>query len=188
MARKHKFYAIAVKITRYWSRWSWHVGKTSIAEGLAWLIVNGKAPKHLANAEVYSLDIGGFGGRTNIVVTEKRLETAFEQRWRNQKQFFVYWRNPHDWLELLAQEAMGSVDASNLIKPALANGATLYWLDLHSKNIVGIWKDHALSRRFQKIDVNEPSISETVDILRGLKSKFEEFHHVKYDDKPWYLR
>ncbi|MFV5463946.1 AAA family ATPase, partial [Acinetobacter sp. 207] len=77
-----------------------------------------------------------------------------------------------------------TMDASNLIKPALANGTLRCIGSTTFQEYRQVFeKDHALSRRFQKIDVNEPSISETIDILRGLKSKFEEFHHVKYDDK-----
>jgi ATP-dependent Clp protease ATP-binding subunit ClpA len=84
-----------------------------------------------------------------------------------------------------AGSSMGStMDASNLIKPALANGTLRCIGSTTFQEYRQVFeKDHALSRRFQKVDVNEPSISETIDILRGLKSKFEEFHHVEYDDK-----
>ena len=159
------------------------VGKTSIAEGLAWLIVNGKAPKPLADAVVYSLDIGALVAGTKYRGDfEKRLKQLLNAL-KKKPEAVLFIDEIH--MIIGAGSSMGStMDASNLIKPALANGSLRCIGSTTFQEYRQVFeKDHALSRRFQKIDVNEPSISETIDILRGLKSKFEEFHHVKYDDK-----
>ncbi|PVZ84043.1 ATP-dependent Clp protease ATP-binding subunit ClpA [Serratia sp. S1B] len=159
------------------------VGKTSIAEGLAWLIVNGKAPQPLSKAEVYSLDIGALVAGTKYRGDfEKRLKQLLTALKKNPNAILFI-----DEIHMIigAGSSMGStMDASNLIKPALANGTLRCIGSTTFQEYRQVFeKDHALSRRFQKVDVNEPSISETIDILRGLKSKFEEFHHVEYDDK-----
>ena len=159
------------------------VGKTSIAEGLAWLIVNGKAPQPLSKAEVYSLDIGALVAGTKYRGDfEKRLKQLLTALKKNPNAILFI-----DEIHMIigAGSSMGStMDASNLIKPALANGTLRCIGSTTFQEYCQVFeKDHALSRRFQKVDVNEPSISETIDILRGLKSKFEEFHHVEYDDK-----
>ena len=159
------------------------VGKTSIAEGLAWLIVNGKAPKPLENAEIYSLDIGALVAGTKYRGDfEKRLKQLLNAlKKKTDAVLFI------DEIHMIigAGSSMGStMDASNLIKPALANGSLRCIGSTTFQEYRQVFeKDHALSRRFQKIDVNEPSITETIDILRGLKSKFEDFHHVHYDDQ-----
>ena len=158
------------------------VGKTSIAEGLAWLIVNGKAPKPLADAEVYSLDIGSLVAGTKYRGDfEKRLKQLLNAL-KKKPEAVLFIDEIH--MIIGAGSSMGStMDASNLIKPALANGSLRCIGSTTFQEYRQVFeKDHALSRRFQKIDVNEPSISETIDILRGLKSKFEDFHHVSYDD------
>ena len=159
------------------------VGKTSIAEGLAWLIVNGKAPKPLADAEVYSLDIGALVAGTKYRGDfEKRLKQLLNALKKNPNAILFI-----DEIHMIigAGSSMGStMDASNLIKPALANGSLRCIGSTTFQEYRQVFeKDHALSRRFQKVDVNEPSINETIDILRGLKAKFEDFHHVKYDDQ-----
>ena len=159
------------------------VGKTSIAEGLAWLIVNNKAPEPLADAEIYSLDIGALVAGTKYRGDfEKRLKQLLNALKKNPNAILFI-----DEIHMIigAGSSMGStMDASNLIKPALANGTLRCIGSTTFQEYRQVFeKDHALSRRFQKIDVNEPSLSETIDILRGLKSKFEEFHHVKYDDQ-----
>lgn len=159
------------------------VGKTSIAEGLAWLIVNGKAPKPLATAEVYSLDIGALVAGTKYRGDfEKRLKQLLNALKKNPNAILFI-----DEIHMIigAGSSMGStMDASNLIKPALANGSLRCIGSTTFQEYRQVFeKDHALSRRFQKVDVNEPSVSETIDILRGLKGKFEEFHHVEYEDK-----
>lgn len=159
------------------------VGKTSIAEGLAWLIVNGKAPKPLANAEIYSLDIGALVAGTKYRGDfEKRLKQLLNAL-KKKPEAILFIDEIH--MIIGAGSSMGStMDASNLIKPALSNGSLRCIGSTTFQEYRQVFeKDHALSRRFQKIDVNEPSISETIDILRGLKSKFEDFHHVQYDDK-----
>jgi ATP-dependent Clp protease ATP-binding subunit ClpA len=159
------------------------VGKTSIAEGLAWLIVNGKAPKPLADAEVYSLDIGSLVAGTKYRGDfEKRLKQLLNAL-KKKPEAVLFIDEIH--MIIGAGSSMGStMDASNLIKPALANGSLRCIGSTTFQEYRQVFeKDHALSRRFQKIDVNEPSVSETIDILRGLQSKFEDFHHVKYDDQ-----
>jgi ATP-dependent Clp protease ATP-binding subunit ClpA len=159
------------------------VGKTSIAEGLAWLIVNGKAPKPLENAEVFSLDIGALVAGTKYRGDfEKRLKQLLNAL-KKKPEAILFIDEIH--MIIGAGSSMGStMDASNLIKPALSNGSLRCIGSTTFQEYRQVFeKDHALSRRFQKIDVNEPSIAETVDILRGLKSKFEDFHHVQYDDR-----
>lgn len=159
------------------------VGKTSIAEGLAWLIVNGKAPKPLADAIVYSLDIGALVAGTKYRGDfEKRLKQLLSVL-KKKPESILFIDEIH--MIIGAGSSMGStMDASNLIKPALANGSLRCIGSTTFQEYRQVFeKDHALSRRFQKIDVNEPSIAETIDILRGLKPKFEEFHHVKYADQ-----
>ena len=159
------------------------VGKTSIAEGLAWLIVNGKAPKPLENAEVFSLDIGALVAGTKYRGDfEKRLKQLLNAL-KKKPEAILFIDEIH--MIIGAGSSMGStMDASNLIKPALANGSLRCIGSTTFQEYRQVFeKDHALSRRFQKIDVNEPSISETIEILRGLKPKFEEFHSVQYDDQ-----
>ncbi|KAA8734400.1 ATP-dependent Clp protease ATP-binding subunit ClpA [Acinetobacter qingfengensis] len=158
------------------------VGKTSIAEGLAWLIVKGQAPKPLADAEIYSLDIGA-------LVAGTKYRGDFEKRLKQLLNALK--KKPHailfiDEIHMIigAGSSMGStMDASNLIKPALANGSLRCIGSTTFQEYRQVFeKDHALSRRFQKIDVVEPTITETIDILKGLKTRFEEFHNVEYDD------
>ncbi len=158
------------------------VGKTSIAEGLAWLIVKGLAPKPLADAEVYNLDIGA-------LVAGTKYRGDFEKRLKQLLNALK--KKPHailfiDEIHMIigAGSSMGStMDASNLIKPALANGSLRCIGSTTFQEYRQVFeKDHALSRRFQKVDISEPTISEAIDILQGLKPKFEEFHHVKYED------
>lgn len=156
------------------------VGKTAIAEGLARRVVEGDVPEILKRATVYSLDMGALLAGT-------KYRGDFEQRLKAVLKQLV--DNPHGILfideihTLIGAGAAsgGTLDASNLLKPALSSGqlkcigATTYG------EYRGIFeKDHALSRRFQKIDVPEPSVDETVAILRGLKSRFEAHHGVKY--------
>lgn len=158
------------------------VGKTSIAEGLAWLIVNNKAPEPLMDAEIYSLDIGA-------LVAGTKYRGDFEKRI---KQLLVAIKKKPsailfiDEIHMIigAGSSMGStMDASNLIKPALANGSLRCIGSTTYQEYRSVFeKDHALSRRFQKIDVNEPSVSDTIEILRGLRSRFEDFHGVTYTD------
>jgi ATP-dependent Clp protease ATP-binding subunit ClpA len=156
------------------------VGKTAIAEGLAWRITQNDVPDILANAVVYSLDMGALLAGTKYRGDfEQRLKTVLKQLKTNEGAILFI-----DEIHTLigaGSASGGTLDASNLLKPALSSGqlkcigATTY------TEYRGIFeKDHALSRRFQKIDVNEPSVEQTIQILRGLKSRFEEHHGVKY--------
>ena len=156
------------------------VGKTAIAEGLARKVVEGDVPEILAKANVYSLDMGSLLAGT-------KYRGDFEQRLKGVLKALQ--DNPHailfiDEIHTLigaGSASGGTLDASNLLKPALSSGqlkcigATTY------TEFRGIFeKDSALSRRFQKIDVNEPSVAETVEILKGLKARFEAHHGIKY--------
>ena len=158
------------------------VGKTSIAEGLAWLIVNGKAPAPLAEAVIYNLDIGSLIAGTKYRGDfEKRVKQLLSEL-KKMPDAILFIDEIH--MIVGAGSSMGStMDVSNLIKPALANG-TLRCIGstTYQEHRQVFEKDHALSRRFQKIDVMEPSVSDTIAILRGLKSRFEEFHQVTYTD------
>jgi ATP-dependent Clp protease ATP-binding subunit ClpA len=156
------------------------VGKTAIAEGLARRIVEGSVPDILDGATVYSLDMGALLAGTKYRGDfEQRLKAVLKQLAGNAKAI-LFIDEIHTVIGAGAASG-GTLDASNLLKPALSSGqlrcigATTY------TEYRGIFeKDHALSRRFQKIDVKEPSISETVQILKGLKSRFESHHNVRY--------
>ncbi len=156
------------------------VGKTAIAEGLAWRITQKDVPEILESAEVYSLDMGSLLAGTKYRGDfEQRLKAVLKQLKENTNA--VLFIDEIHTLIGAGSASGGTLDASNLLKPALSSGqlkcigATTY------NEYRGIFeKDHALSRRFQKIDVNEPTIEQTVQILRGLKSRFEEHHGVKY--------
>ncbi|MCC6608555.1 MAG: ATP-dependent Clp protease ATP-binding subunit ClpA [Burkholderiales bacterium] len=156
------------------------VGKTAIAEGLARRIVEGQVPEILARCQVYSLDMGALLAGTKYRGDfEQRLKAVLKQLVDNPNAI-LFIDEIHTLIGAGAASG-GTLDASNLLKPALSTGqlkcigATTY------NEYRGIFeKDHALSRRFQKIDVAEPSIDETVEILRGLKSRFEAHHGVKY--------
>lgn len=156
------------------------VGKTAIAEGLAWTITQGDAPEILKNAVVYSLDMGALLAGTKYRGDfEQRLKAVLKQLKDNQNSI-LFIDEIHTIIGA-GSASGGTLDASNLLKPALSSGqlkcigATTY---TEFRSVFE--KDHALSRRFQKIDVNEPTVEQTVQILRGLKSKFEEHHGVKY--------
>ncbi len=156
------------------------VGKTAIAEGLARRIVEKDIPDVLANATVYSLDMGALLAGTKYRGDfEQRLKAVMKQLAEN-PDAILFIDEIHTLIGAGAASG-GSMDASNLLKPALSNGtlkcigATTY------QEYRGVFeKDHALTRRFQKIDVAEPSVAETIEILKGLKSRFEAHHKVKY--------
>ena len=156
------------------------VGKTAIAEGLAWRITQGDVPEILADAVVYSLDMGALLAGTKYRGDfEQRLKAVLKQL--KQATNAVLFIDEIHTLIGAGSASGGTLDASNLLKPALSSGqlkcigATTY------NEYRGIFeKDHALSRRFQKIDVVEPTVEQTVQILRGLKSRFEEHHGVRY--------
>ena len=156
------------------------VGKTAIAEGLARLIVEGKVPDILAKCQVYALDMGALLAGTKYRGDfEQRLKAILKQLMDNPNSI-LFIDEIHTVIGAGAASG-GTLDASNLLKPALSSGqlkcigATTY------NEYRGVFeKDHALTRRFQKVDVNEPSVQETVEILRGLKTRFEEHHGIKY--------
>ena len=159
------------------------VGKTALAEGLAYKITEGEVPDAIKSATMYSLDLG------NLVAGTK-YRGDFEQRLK--KMIKQLLDEPHSILfideihTLIGAGAVsgGTMDASNLLKPLLGSGgfkcigSTTY----HEYRSI-FEKDRALARRFQKVDVNEPSVKETGEILAGLRSRFEEFHQVRYPAK-----
>ncbi|MCK7579011.1 MAG: ATP-dependent Clp protease ATP-binding subunit ClpA [Chromatiales bacterium] len=156
------------------------VGKTAIAEGLAKKIVDGEVPEVLENAVIYSLDLGGLVAGTKYRGDfEKRLKAVLAQL-KRQPHAILFIDEIHTIIG--AGSASGGVmDASNLIKPVLASGDLRCIGSTTYQEYRGIFeKDRALARRFQKIDVEEPSVEETIDILKGLKSRFEAHHQVSY--------
>lgn len=156
------------------------VGKTALAEGLAHQIVNGGIPDALKDAEVYALDMGSLLAGTKYRGDfEARVKSVLKQ----------LEKIPHAILFIdeihtiigAGSTSGGTMDASNLLKPALAKGSLrCIGATTYDEYRTIFDKDHALSRRFQKIDVVEPTVSETVQILRGLKPMFEDFHQVRY--------
>ena len=156
------------------------VGKTAIAEGLARRIVEGNVPDLLAKCTVYALDMGALLAGTKYRGDfEQRLKAVLKQLVDNPNAI-LFIDEIHTVIGAGAASG-GTLDASNLLKPVLSTGqlkcigATTY------NEYRGVFeKDHALSRRFQKIDVVEPSVDETVEILKGLKTRFEAHHSVKY--------
>jgi len=156
------------------------VGKTAIAEGLARKIVEEEVPEVLQNCTVYSLDLGALVAGTKYRGDfEKRLKAVINQL-KEEKGAVLFIDEIHTIIG--AGSASGGVmDASNLIKPVLANGEIKCIGSTTYTEFRGVFeKDRALARRFQKIDVPEPNIEETYQILKGLKSRFEEHHNVKY--------
>jgi ATP-dependent Clp protease ATP-binding subunit ClpA len=159
------------------------VGKTAIAEGLAKKIVDGDVPDIIADAEVYSLDLGALLAGTKYRGDfEKRFKAMLaELKKRDHAILFI------DEIHTIigAGSASGGVmDASNLLKPLLSSGEISCIGSTTFTEFRGIFeKDSALARRFQKIDVNEPSVEDTFQILKGLKPQFEEHHQLKYSDK-----
>ena len=159
------------------------VGKTAIAEGLAKMIVDGEVPEVLANATIYALDLGSLVAGTKYRGDfEKRLKSVLAQL-RKERNAVLFIDEIHTIIGAGAASG-GVMDASNLIKPMLASGDLKCIGSTTYQEYRGIFeKDRALARRFQKIDVSEPSVEETYQILRGLKTRFEEHHDVKYADK-----
>ena len=156
------------------------VGKTALAEGLAHQIVNGNVPETLQNAVVYSLDMGALLAGTKYRGDfEARVKSVLKQL--EKVEHAILFIDEIHTIIGAGSTSGGTMDASNLLKPALAKGllrcigATTY-----DEYRTIFDKDHALSRRFQKIDIVEPTVDETVQILRGLKPMFESFHQVRY--------
>ncbi len=156
------------------------VGKTAIAEGLAKRIVDGEVPEILSDAVIYSLDMGNLLAGTKYRGDfEKRLKAVLKQV-KNEPHAILFIDEIHTIIGAGATSG-GTMDASNLIKPVLSTGelkciGSTTFQEYHSI----FEKDRALARRFQKIDINEPSVEETIDILKGLKSRFEVHHNVRY--------
>ncbi len=159
------------------------VGKTALVEGLARMIVEGKVPDVLADSTVYSLDLGSLIAGTKYRGDfEKRLKGVLAEI-KKLPGAILFIDEIHTVIGAGAASG-GVMDASNLIKPALANGELRCIGSTTYQEYRGIFeKDHALTRRFQKIDVIEPSVAETIEILRGLRTKFEEHHGVRYVDE-----
>ncbi|WP_442761757.1 ATP-dependent Clp protease ATP-binding subunit ClpA [Malikia spinosa] len=156
------------------------VGKTAIAEGLAWRIVQKDVPEVLAEATVYSLDMGALLAGTKYRGDfEQRLKSVLKTL-KDKPNAVLFIDEIHTLIGAGAASG-GTLDASNLLKPALSSGALKCIGATTFTEYRGIFeKDAALSRRFQKVDVVEPTVAQTIDILKGLKSRFEEHHNVKY--------
>lgn len=158
------------------------VGKTAIAEGLAKLILEKEVPAILFDSTIYSLDLGSLLAGTKYRGDfEKRLKSVLHQL-KEQKGAILFIDEIHTIIGAGAASG-GLMDVSNLIKPLLASGDLTCMGSTTYKEYRSIFeKDHALDRRFQKIDVKEPSIEQTIDVLKGLRSRFETHHNVKYTD------
>ncbi|HEX5787793.1 MAG TPA: ATP-dependent Clp protease ATP-binding subunit ClpA [Woeseiaceae bacterium] len=158
------------------------VGKTALAEGLARMIVEERVPEVLLDSTIYALDMGTLIAGTKYRGDfEKRLKAVIKEV-REDPGAILFIDEIHTVIGAGAASG-GVMDASNLIKPVLANGEIRCIGSTTYEEYRGIFeKDHALARRFQKIDVPEPSVPETIAILHGLKSRFEEHHGVRYAD------
>ncbi len=156
------------------------VGKTAIAEGLARLIVAGEVPFPMANSVVYSLDLG-------YLLAGTKYRGDFEKRFKGVLKALKQIPNTILFIDEIhtlvgaGAASGGAMDASNLLKPLLSSGQLRCMGSTTYQEYRNIFeKDHALSRRFQKIDVPEPTVDETYEILKGLKEKFEQYHNVSY--------
>ena len=156
------------------------VGKTAIAEGLAWRITQKDVPEILADSVVYSLDMGALLAGTKYRGDfEQRLKGVLKSL-KDKPNGILFIDEIHTLIGAGAASG-GTLDASNLLKPGLSSGALKCIGATTFTEYRGIFeKDAALSRRFQKVDVVEPTVEQTVEILKGLKSRFEEHHNVKY--------
>ncbi|HSW13095.1 MAG TPA: ATP-dependent Clp protease ATP-binding subunit ClpA [Solimonas sp.] len=156
------------------------VGKTAIAEGLAWLVVEGRVPDLLKNAVIFSLDMGSLIAGTKYRGDFEKRFKAVMQELQQRPGAIVFIDEIH--MIIGAGAASGGVmDASNLLKPLLAGGELRCIGSTTYQEYRGIFeKDRALARRFQKVDVTEPTVEDTVKILEGLKLRFEEHHAVQY--------
>ncbi|MCP3673362.1 MAG: AAA family ATPase, partial [Gammaproteobacteria bacterium] len=159
------------------------VGKTAIAEGLAKRIVDEEVPEVIANATIYSLDLGNLLAGTKYRGDfEKRLKAVLKQL-INEEGSILFIDEIHTIIGAGAASG-GVMDASNLIKPVLASGELKCMGSTTFQEYRGIFeKDRALARRFQKVDICEPSVEETVQILKGLKERYESHHAVRYSSR-----
>lgn len=159
------------------------VGKTAIAEGLAKLIVDGQVPDALLNSTVYSLDLGALLAGTKYRGDFEKRFKALLADLQKRKKAILFIDEIHTIIGAGAASG-GVMDASNLLKPLLASGDIKCIGSTTFTEYRGVFeKDRALARRFQKIDVSEPSVDQTYQILKGLKTRFEEHHQVRYTDK-----
>ncbi|MCL1886373.1 MAG: ATP-dependent Clp protease ATP-binding subunit ClpA [Betaproteobacteria bacterium] len=156
------------------------VGKTAIAEGLAWRITQKDVPEVLQEAVVYELDMGALLAGTKYRGDfEQRLKAVLKQL-KDSPNSILFIDEIHTIIGA-GSASGGTLDASNLLKPALSSGQMKCIGATTFNEFRGVFeKDHALARRFQKIDIHEPTIEQTVQILRGLKSRFEDHHNVRY--------
>ncbi|MBV2131193.1 ATP-dependent Clp protease ATP-binding subunit ClpA [Pseudomonas sp. MAP12] len=159
------------------------VGKTAIAEGLAKRIVDGLVPDLLANSVVYSLDLGALLAGTKYRGDFEKRFKALLNELRRRPHAILFIDEIHTIIGAGAASG-GVMDASNLLKPLLSSGEMRCIGSTTFQEFRGIFeKDRALARRFQKVDVLEPSVEDTVGILRGLKSRFEQHHKISYTDE-----
>ena len=158
------------------------VGKTAIAEGIAKLIVENKVPELVQDSTIYSLDMGALLAGTKYRGDfEKRLKQVLKEL-EEKSNSILFIDEIHTIIGAGATSG-GVMDASNLLKPALAKNGLRFVGSTTYKEFRGIFeKDRALSRRFQKVEVMEPSVDETIKILKGLKSRFEDHHNIKYTE------
>ncbi len=159
------------------------VGKTAIAEGLAKMIVDGTVPEVIAESKVFALDLGALVAGTKYRGDfEKRLKALLAEL-KTQDHAILFIDEIHTIIGAGAASG-GTMDASNLLKPLLASGEVRCMGSTTYAEYRGVFdKDRALSRRFQKIDIVEPDVEDTYKILKGLKSRFEEYHNLKYTDR-----
>jgi len=159
------------------------VGKTAIAEGLAKRIVDSQVPDLLTDSVVYSLDLGALLAGTKYRGDFEKRFKALLNELRKRPQAILFIDEIHTIIGAGAASG-GVMDASNLLKPLLSSGEIRCIGSTTFQEFRGIFeKDRALARRFQKVDVVEPSVEDTVGILRGLKARFEEHHHIQYSDE-----
>jgi len=158
------------------------VGKTAIAEGIAKLIVENKVPELVQDSTIYSLDMGALLAGTKYRGDfEKRLKQVLKEL-EEKSNSILFIDEIHTIIGAGATSG-GVMDASNLLKPALAKNGLRFVGSTTYKEFRGVFeKDRALSRRFQKVEVMEPSVDETIKILKGLKSRFEAHHNIKYTE------
>ncbi|ETR69846.1 MAG: ATP-dependent Clp protease ATP-binding subunit ClpA [Candidatus Magnetoglobus multicellularis str. Araruama] len=159
------------------------VGKTAMAEGLAKHIYEKKVPEHLLDTEIYALDMGSLMAGTKYRGEfEKRLKGVVDAIKKKEKAI-LFIDEIHTIVGAGATSG-GSLDASNILKPVLANGdMRCIGSSTYEEYKNHFSKDRALSRRFEKIEISEPSINESIRILKGLKSRYEEHHEIKYTEK-----
>ncbi len=158
------------------------VGKTAIAEGIAKLITENKVPELVQDSTIYSLDMGALLAGTKYRGDfEKRLKQVLKEL--EEKDNSILFIDEIHTIIGAGATSGGVMDASNLLKPALAKNGLRFVGSTTYKEFRGVFeKDRALSRRFQKVEVMEPSVDETIKILKGLKSRFEDHHNIKYTE------